>query len=133
MSEAKKLTAYDAGLLSDYGGGNVEWWQDYIRAELERAHEFYADQFDAERAKVEALEGLNAAAAADGLSKIADHWRDRATAAEAEAAGVRSAVKRARKQLAAVMAFDVKSDRALKAAQETLRAALAKEKPDAGE
>ena len=37
--------------------------------------------------KVEALEGLNAAAAADGLSKIADHWRDRATAAEAEAAG----------------------------------------------
>lgn len=35
---------YDAGLLSDFGGGNVEWWQDYIRAELARAHEFYASQ-----------------------------------------------------------------------------------------
>lgn len=38
------LETYDAGLLNDYGGGNVEWWQDYIRAELGRAHDFYADQ-----------------------------------------------------------------------------------------
>ena len=36
---------YDAGLLSDYGGGNVEWWQDYIRSELERAHDFYTAAF----------------------------------------------------------------------------------------
>lgn len=35
------LAAYDAGLLSDYGGGNVEWWQDYLRSELATAHEFY--------------------------------------------------------------------------------------------
>ena len=33
---------YDAGLLNDFGGGNVGWWQDYIRAELERAHDFYS-------------------------------------------------------------------------------------------
>lgn len=39
------LDAYDAGLLNDFGGGDVNWWQDYIRAELERAHEFYASQF----------------------------------------------------------------------------------------
>jgi len=32
---------YDAGLLNDYGGGNVEWWQDYIRAELARCTEYY--------------------------------------------------------------------------------------------
>jgi hypothetical protein len=38
------LDCYDAGLLGDGGGGNVEWWQDYIRAELNRAHEFYAAQ-----------------------------------------------------------------------------------------
>lgn len=38
------LDAYDAGLLNDFGGGNVEWWQDYIRAELERAHDFYLSQ-----------------------------------------------------------------------------------------
>lgn len=38
------LTAYDAGLLNDFGGGNVEWWMDYIRAELDRAHDFYEAQ-----------------------------------------------------------------------------------------
>jgi len=36
---------YDAGLLGDFGGGNVEWWQDYIRSELARAHEFYVSQW----------------------------------------------------------------------------------------
>lgn len=36
---------YDAGLLGDGGGGDVGWWQDYIRAELERAYEFYSNQF----------------------------------------------------------------------------------------
>jgi len=39
-----ELEAYDAGLLNDFGGGNVEWWQDYIRAELGRAHDFYQSQ-----------------------------------------------------------------------------------------
>lgn len=45
--EAVVLDAYDAGHLSDFGGGNVEWWQDYIRAELERAHDFYQSQVGA--------------------------------------------------------------------------------------
>lgn len=35
---------YDAGLLNDFGGGDVGWWQDYIRAELGRAYDFYTDQ-----------------------------------------------------------------------------------------
>ena len=39
-----ELTEYDAGLLNDYGGGNVDWWQDYIRAELGRAYEYYQSQ-----------------------------------------------------------------------------------------
>ena len=38
------LARYDAGLLSDYGGGNVSWWQDYLRAELAYAHDFYEVQ-----------------------------------------------------------------------------------------
>jgi hypothetical protein len=38
--------AYDSGQLSSYGGGNVDWWQDYIRAELGRAHDFYAEQIE---------------------------------------------------------------------------------------
>lgn len=39
-----ELEPYDAGILNDFGGGNVEWWQDYIRAELGRAHDFYQSQ-----------------------------------------------------------------------------------------
>ncbi|HDS1537411.1 TPA: Lar family restriction alleviation protein [Stenotrophomonas maltophilia] len=42
-----QLDRYDAGLLGDGGGGDVNWWQDYLRAELDRAHEFYQDQADA--------------------------------------------------------------------------------------
>jgi hypothetical protein len=32
---------YDAGLLNDWGGGNVAWWQDYIRAEIGRANDHW--------------------------------------------------------------------------------------------
>jgi hypothetical protein len=41
---AQELEEYDAGLLSNYGGGNVEWWQDYIRVELGRAYDHYQSQ-----------------------------------------------------------------------------------------
>lgn len=34
---------YDAGLLNDFGGGNVEWWHDYLRSEIGRANEFWRD------------------------------------------------------------------------------------------
>lgn len=29
---------YDAGVLSDDGGGNVAWWHDYLRAEIGHAN-----------------------------------------------------------------------------------------------
>lgn len=32
---------YNAGLLNDYGGGNVLWWQGYIRAEIDRCNEYW--------------------------------------------------------------------------------------------
>lgn len=32
------MSDYDAGLLNDFGAGDVSWWQDYIRAEIERAN-----------------------------------------------------------------------------------------------
>jgi hypothetical protein len=44
VQEPVALEEYDAGLLNDYGGGNVEWWQDYIRAELGRAYHHYLSQ-----------------------------------------------------------------------------------------
>jgi hypothetical protein len=43
-----QLDRYDAGLLGDGGGGDVGWWQDYIRTKLDRAHEFYQDQADSQ-------------------------------------------------------------------------------------
>lgn len=38
------LDCYDAGYLNDFRGGNVGWWQDYIRSELASAHDFYQSQ-----------------------------------------------------------------------------------------
>lgn len=32
---------YDSGLLSGYGGGDVAWWQDYIRAEIVSANDHW--------------------------------------------------------------------------------------------
>ena len=40
------MDRYDVGLLSGYGGGDVDWWQDYIRAELGRAEDFYTSEHD---------------------------------------------------------------------------------------
>jgi len=45
---------YDAGLLNDFGGGNVEWWQDYLRAEIGRANDFWRDQIRSIAAEREA-------------------------------------------------------------------------------
>ena len=47
--EKLELDEYDAGLLGSGGGGDVDWWQDYLRAELARAHEFYQSQVEASR------------------------------------------------------------------------------------
>jgi hypothetical protein len=39
--DALAVPDYDAGLLNDYGGGNVDWWQDYLRAEIGRANDHW--------------------------------------------------------------------------------------------
>ena len=89
---------YDAGLLNDWGGGNVEWWQDYIRAELGRAEDFYATriaELEAQLAEVQALrreiEVTNACN--DGLGRLNDVVRKRAEVAEAEVARLREALQ----------------------------------------
>lgn len=43
-AQAIVLDRYDAGLLSDVGGGDTAWWLDYLRAELGRAHDHYQHQ-----------------------------------------------------------------------------------------
>jgi len=40
----RALPDYDTGLLNDHGGGNVEWWQDYLRAEIDRANDHWREQ-----------------------------------------------------------------------------------------
>lgn len=44
-AEACSPSDYYAGLLSDYGGGDVEWWQDYLRAEIGRANDHWREQY----------------------------------------------------------------------------------------
>lgn len=40
---SKQHPDYDPGLLSDFGGGDVNWWQDYLRAEIARANEHWQE------------------------------------------------------------------------------------------
>src|SRR5690625_2607529 len=44
QGEAQGFTDYDAGALNDWGGGDVGWWQDYIRSEIERANDHWREQ-----------------------------------------------------------------------------------------
>lgn len=52
------MKSYDAGLLSDYGGGNIEWWQDYIRSELARSDEYYQAEISRLQGENERLQNL---------------------------------------------------------------------------
>jgi hypothetical protein len=51
-AEELELEEYDAGLLGYFGGGDVEWWQDYIRDLLGRAHDHYQSQVSAHTPKL---------------------------------------------------------------------------------
>jgi hypothetical protein len=39
-----KINDYDSGLLNDFGGGNISWWQDYIRSEVGRCNDYWRSQ-----------------------------------------------------------------------------------------
>lgn len=45
---------YDPGLINDHGGGNVSWWQGYIRAEIGRCNDFWRAQVEAAKQNVHA-------------------------------------------------------------------------------
>ena len=34
---------YDSGLLNSFGGGNVDWWFDYIRHEINRCNAYWRE------------------------------------------------------------------------------------------
>ncbi len=37
---------YDAGLLNDWGGGDVMWWHSYLRSEIARANDHWRRMVD---------------------------------------------------------------------------------------
>lgn len=41
VAQMWELPDYGAGYLNTYGGGDVNWWLDYLRAEIERANEYW--------------------------------------------------------------------------------------------
>jgi len=40
---ADETDDYDSGLLNDFGGGDVVWWQNYIRTEIQRCNEHWRE------------------------------------------------------------------------------------------
>jgi len=41
------MDPYDPGLLGNGGGGDTNWWQNYIRVLLRQAHDHYFAQWEA--------------------------------------------------------------------------------------
>jgi hypothetical protein len=57
---------YDAGLLNDFGGGDVGWWQDYLRAEIGRANDYWREIHDQQNALMVRLYNASVEARRDG-------------------------------------------------------------------
>ena len=34
---------YDTGLINNFGGGNVEWWQNYIKTEINKTNDHWRE------------------------------------------------------------------------------------------
>ncbi len=76
-----ELERYDAGYLGGEDACSMEWWHDYMRAELARAHDFYQAQCG-EPESLAATPPLEAATRAhftarqlDNMSRRAWHWQ----------------------------------------------------------
>lgn len=39
----EEINDYDSGILNDYGGGNTDWWMNYIRTEIDRCNEHWRE------------------------------------------------------------------------------------------
>lgn len=44
--EIREEPDYDPGLLNGYGGGNVDWWMNYIRSEINSCNAYWRDLID---------------------------------------------------------------------------------------
>ena len=50
---------YDAGILNDFGGGNIQWWHDYIRSLLGLSDEHWLDEVNRFENELEELQAEN--------------------------------------------------------------------------
>lgn len=55
------MNEYNAGLLNDWGGGNVDWWHDYLRYEVANANSHWIEQVENLRAERDAAELMSLA------------------------------------------------------------------------
>jgi hypothetical protein len=70
---------YDCGLINDYGGGDVSWWQDYVRAEIGRANDHWHEIIDHRDATIARLEAENERMR-EALLECEDYFDNRADA-----------------------------------------------------
>lgn len=54
MIETEPMDRYDMGLMNDYGGGNVEWWHDYLRSAVDSANDNADEQYEHLRTELKA-------------------------------------------------------------------------------
>ncbi len=65
---------FDAGILNNFGGGNIQWWHDYIRSLLDAANEQFLDEIGRCENEVEGFEAKNEKLK-EALERI-QNWRN---------------------------------------------------------
>jgi hypothetical protein len=106
------LPDYDAGLLNDYGGGNVDWWWDYLRAEIGRANDHWRELVPTLAAEVRALQACNR-----GLVRLNEATEARAIKAETEVRAQRETIAGLEARVEAMTARDERAVLAMRRMQ----------------
>lgn len=47
LVDIESIPDYAPGILAEYGGGNQDWWLDYVRIEINNANEYWRAQIEA--------------------------------------------------------------------------------------
>jgi len=100
--DGQPVNDYDCGLINDYGGGNVVWWQDYIRSVIGSANQHWGEAYDAEAEHAALLEErcTELRSKLDSLTKAAQkaiengqEWNDGTHIQEQEMIDLKAAIK----------------------------------------
>ena len=47
LDALRNISDYDCGLMNGYGGGQVNWWHNYIRYEVDRCNKHWREEINA--------------------------------------------------------------------------------------